>query len=125
LAITTSSAEIEWVLVSSLIASVAEEGIVLSILTVMILLPVPVGRVDREVVDSLERFRTPAITVVFGLWMSDERSPLPRPKVWIVRRGMLFCWVLLRITSVCTSNEIYFGRSHYELVLDGKDGFEV
>ena len=57
----------EWVLVSSLMASVAEEGIVLSILTAITLLPAPVGRVDREVVDSSEMFLTPAITVVLGL----------------------------------------------------------
>ena len=57
----------EWVLVSSLIASVADEGIVLSILTAITLLPAPVGRVDREVLDSSEMFLTPAITVVLGL----------------------------------------------------------
>lgn len=47
--------------------------------TVITLLPGPVGSVLSDSLVGCVGFRTPAMTVVFGRWISASSNPLPSP----------------------------------------------
>lgn len=105
-----------WVFWRTEIASAAEVSIVLSILTVITLLPSAVESFSRDVEEASEVFRTPAITMVLGRWRRDSVNPLPKPTMQ--PSAHTFKRVTIKLTSIGAGDEIYLGRRHCYLFFE-------